>query len=216
MTCDHTGPTSGESRYLREQSLLRLVLVCDRCGAERREFGTLEYRPDGRRFVGHLAELTACELGLTQERVARVRLAAMICDVGQDQIPPEILNKRGRLSYEEWVEVRRQPEVAAALLCDTSFDDIRDWIVSRRERPDGRGYPRGLSREQIPLEARILAVAGAYVAMTSERPYRPARDHHEAVKELLSCAGSQFDATVVDAFVHASVRRDRDLASAAA
>jgi HD-GYP domain-containing protein (c-di-GMP phosphodiesterase class II) len=216
VICDHSGPSSGASRYLREQAQLRLVLVCDGCGAECREFSTLDYRPDGRRFVGHLAELTASELGLTQDKIARVRLAAMICDVGRDQIPPEILSKRGPLTPDEWVEVRRQPELAAALLCDTSFDEIRDWIVCRRERPDGGGYPRGLTQEQIPLEARILAVAEAYVAMTSERAYRPARDHREAVDELLRCAGSQFDATIVAAFVRASVRRDRDLASAAA
>lgn len=186
---------------------MRLVLVCDGCGAERGELGTIGYRPRGRRLVGHLAELTARELGLGEARIARVRLAAMICDVGRDQIPSEILNKRGPLTREEWTEVRRQPALGAALLSDTSFDDIRDWILSRRERVDGGGYPRGLRGEEIPLEARILAVAEAYVAMTGESAHAPVREHEHAVAELLTCADVQFDSAVVHAFVLASARR---------
>jgi HD-GYP domain-containing protein (c-di-GMP phosphodiesterase class II) len=193
-----------------------MVLVCDRCGAERSELAIVGYRPRGRRLVGHLAELTARELELCEAQIARVRLAAMICDVGRDLIPAEILNKRGPLTHEEWVEVRRQPELGAALLTDTSFDDIRDWVLSRRERVDGSGYPRGLRDERIPLDARIVAVAEAYVAMTGERAHTPARDHDDAVQELLRCAGTQFDATVVRAFIRASVPRAAPLASTVA
>ncbi len=200
---------------MRGEGQLRLVLVCDRCGAERTQIGTLGYRPRARRFVGHLAELTARELGLSESTVGRVRLAAMICDVGRDQIPVEILNKRGPLTAEEWIVVRRQPELGAAVLSDASFDDIRDWVLSRRERPDGTGYPRGLCGKEIPVEARILAVAEAYVAMTSERAHRSAREHPDAVAELLRCAGTQFDATVVQAFVRGSARRLRLSATAA-
>jgi HD-GYP domain-containing protein (c-di-GMP phosphodiesterase class II) len=215
MGCDHTGPESGQSRYLPGRTQLRLVLVCDRCGAERRELAIVDHRPRARRYVGHLVELTARELGLSEAQIARVRLAAMVCEIAREQIPGEILNKRGPLTPEEWAEVRRQPELAAAVLSDASFDDIRDWVLSYRERPDGTGYPRGLRGEQIPLEARILAVAEAYVAMTSGRPHRPARDHDDAVLELFRCAASQFDAAVVDAFVCASALRLRQLASAA-
>jgi HD-GYP domain-containing protein (c-di-GMP phosphodiesterase class II) len=216
MTCDHAGLLSGASRYARGTGQLRLVLVCDECGAERGEVGTLGYRPRGRSFVGQLAERTARELGLDEAQVARVRLAAMICDVGRDQIPAEILNKRGPLTREEWEEVRRQPELGAAVLSDASFDQIRDWVLTRRERVDGGGYPHGLCGEQIPLEARILSVAEAYVAITDERPHAPARDHDDAIAELLSCAGTQFDAPVVDAFIRASSRRAAQLASTAA
>jgi HD-GYP domain-containing protein (c-di-GMP phosphodiesterase class II) len=216
MACDHAGLLSGASRYARSTGQLRLVLVCDECGAERREVGTVGYRPRGRSFVGQLAEGTARELGLVQAQVARVRLAAMICDVGRDQIPSEILNKRGPLTREEWDEVRRQPELGAAVLSDASFDEIRDWVLTRRERVDGGGYPRGIRGEEIPLEARILAVAEAYVAITDERPHAPARDHDEAISELLSCAGTQFDANVVDGFIRASIRCAPQLASTAA
>ena len=189
-------------------------MVCDGCGAECGELGRLGYRPHGRRLVGQLAEGTARELGLDEAHISRVRLAAMVCDVGRDQIPPEILGKRGPLTEDEWIEVRRQPELGAALLSDASFDDIRDWIVSRRERVDGYGYPAGLAGEAIPLEARILAVADAYVAMTSDRAHRRARDHEQATRELVDCAGTQFDSAVVAAFVRACDRRGPALALA--
>ena len=207
MTCDHSGLHSGASRYLRGAGQLRLVLVCDSCGADREELASLSYRPRGRSVVGQLAELTACELSLSEPRIARVRLAALICDVGRDRIPAEILGKRGALTREEWTQVRRQPELGAALLSDASFDDIRDWVLSRRERIDGRGYPHGLRGEEIPFEARILAVAEAYVAMTSDRAHASERYHEDAIAELQRCAGAQFDAAVVGAFVRASSRR---------
>ena len=146
----------------------------------------------------------------------RVRFAALVCGVGRGQIPMSILSKPGPLSTQEWAAVQRQPGVAAALLSDVSMDDIREWILCHRERPDGSGYPRGLAGDQIPLEARILAVADAYTAIVSDRPYRARRDHQAACQELLRCAGTQFDAAVVDAFLRASARRNPHLASAAA
>jgi HD-GYP domain-containing protein (c-di-GMP phosphodiesterase class II) len=216
MVCDHSALHSGGARYLRDAGQLRLVLVCDRCGAEQAELARIDYAPSARCFTGHLAELTARELGLNETQVVRVRLAALVCGVGRDQIRPEILNKQGSLTMEEWAEVYRQPELGAALLSDASFDDIREWILCHRERPDGSGYPRGLLGEEIPLEARILAVTDAYVAMTSDRPYRLARQHEDACLELSRCAGTQFDAAVVQAFQRASVRRNPHLARAAA
>jgi len=216
MLCDHSASYSGGARYLREARQLLLVLVCDACGAERAELGKVDYAPNPRRLVGHLAELTARELGLGEEQTARVRFAALVCGVGRDQISPEILGKQGPLTEEEWVEVRRQPELGAALLSDVSLDDIREWILCHRERPDGSGYPRGLVGEQIPLEARILAVTDAYTAMLSDRPHRAGRDHREACLELLRCAGTQFDVAVVEAFLSASLRRNPQLARAAA
>jgi HD-GYP domain-containing protein (c-di-GMP phosphodiesterase class II) len=216
MTCDHTGPLSGASRYLRGPGELRLMLVCDGCGAERVQVATLSYRPRGHCLAGQLAELTARELGLSETQIDRVRLAAMIWDVGRDQIPPQILQKRGPLTRKEWNAVRRQPELGAAMLTDTSFDDIREWVLSRRERVDGGGYPRGLHGDEIPLEARILAVAEAYVAMCGERPHMPARDHQTAIAELLGHAGTQFDATVVHGFVRASAASAPQLVSSPA
>jgi HD-GYP domain-containing protein (c-di-GMP phosphodiesterase class II) len=213
MDCDHCAPHSGAARYEAGSGQMHLVLVCDRCGAERRELTTLNYRPRARRYAGHLVELTARELGLSELQIERVRLAAMICDAAREQISPTILNKLGPLTPAEWVEVRRQPELAAALLSDASFEDIREWVLCLRERPDGTGYPRGLRGEEIPLEARILSVVEAYVAMMSDRPHRAAFDHEDALRELLLCAGSQFDARVVHAFERSSPRRSSRLAS---
>lgn len=216
VACDHSGMHNGESRYLRDAGELRLVLVCDACGAECAELRRVAYQPDARYIDGRLAELTSRELGLSEPTIARVRLAALLCDVGRDQIPREILNKRGRLDDQEWAQVRRQPELGAALLSDVSFDDIREWIRCHHERPDGRGYPRGLVGDRIPLEARIVAVIDAYTAMTSDRPYRAARTHEDACDELERCAGSQFDAAVVRAFLSVTARREQRQAALSA
>jgi HD-GYP domain-containing protein (c-di-GMP phosphodiesterase class II) len=215
MACDHSASHSGGARYLRGAGQLQLVLLCDDCGAERAQLQRIDYRPNPRRLVVHLAELTARELGLGEAQTDRVRFAALVCGVGREEISPAILGKRGPLTQEEWVEVRRQPELAAALLSDVSLEDIREWILCHRERPDGSGYPRGLVGEQIPLEARILAVADAYTAIISDRAHRPGRDHSEACAELVRCAGTQFDAAVVEAFQNAALRRNPQLASAA-
>jgi HD-GYP domain-containing protein (c-di-GMP phosphodiesterase class II) len=206
LACDHSGTHSGATRYDRESTELRLVLICDECGDECVELRRVEYAPHGRRFIRDLAVMVARELGLDEARIGRIRLAAMLCDVGREQIPREILNKRGPLAPDEQETVRRQPELSAALGYH-GFGDIREWIASRRERPDGRGYPRGVSGDEIPLEARILGVVDAYAAMTSDRPYRAALDHSQATLELLDNAGAQFDASVVDAFVRASAKR---------
>jgi HD-GYP domain-containing protein (c-di-GMP phosphodiesterase class II) len=210
MVCDHSVPHSGVSRYVRETGQLRLVLVCDGCGLERAELATLDYRPNGRPNIGQLAELTARELGFDDAHSARVRLAAIVCDAGRSQIKhldEAILNE------EQWIEIQRQPELGAALLSE-AFADLREWILCHRERPDGGGYPRGLKDEEIPLEARILAVTSAYDAITSDRPHRSARRHEDACHELRRCAGTQFDATVVEAFLRAALRPEPDLAPA--
>jgi HD-GYP domain-containing protein (c-di-GMP phosphodiesterase class II) len=203
MRCDHSASHSGGARYLPGVGQLQLMLVCDGCGSERARLGRVDYRPDPRRLVVQVAELIAQRLGLGAAQTERVRFAALICGVGRDQLPSAVMNTRGPLTAEDWTQVRRQPELAAALLSDVSTEDIREWILCHRERPDGSGYPRGLRGEQIPLEARILAVADAYTAMLSERPHRPRRDHAQACAELVRCAGTQFDATVVDAFLAA-------------
>jgi HD-GYP domain-containing protein (c-di-GMP phosphodiesterase class II) len=216
MACDHSALHSGGARYLPGSGQLALVLVCDSCGSECGRLGCVDYEPRPRRLVSHLAELTARELGLAEEQIARVRFAALVCGQCRDQISPAILAKRGPLTPAEWAEVRRYPELGAAVIADVSLEDIREWILCHRERPDGRGYPRALSGEQIPLEARILSVADSYTAMVSERPYRPPRTHEAACAELRRCAGTQFDARVVEAFLVASARRNPLLARAAA
>jgi diguanylate cyclase len=97
--------------------------------------------------------------------------------------------------------MRKHPEIGASMLGGVNLPQIADWVRDHHERPDGLGYPRGLGGQQIPLEARILAVADAYEAMTHDRVYRPALGHSAARRELEQGAGSQFDEEVVSAFL---------------
>jgi len=156
--------------------------------------------------VGIYAELMARELGLPPERVERVRLAGVLHDVGKLGVAEKILGKPGPLQPDEWQEMRTHPEIAARLLAQPEFDDLREWILAHHERPDGKGYPRGVSGDQIPLEARILAVADAYEAMTADRPHRSALGAEAARGELEDGAGTQFDAEVVTLFLAALAR----------
>jgi diguanylate cyclase (GGDEF)-like protein/putative nucleotidyltransferase with HDIG domain len=151
--------------------------------------------------VGRFAELIARELGLPPNVVERVRLAGILHDVGRVGIPDELFRKSGPLTDDEWVFVHTHPEVGARMVETTDFDDIPAWIHAHHERPDGRGYPEGLAADDVPLEAGILAVADAYEAMTSDRPYRPALDAERASLELRRGAGRQFDERVVEAFL---------------
>jgi diguanylate cyclase (GGDEF)-like protein/putative nucleotidyltransferase with HDIG domain len=164
--------------------------------------------------VGRYAGLMAEELGLPEERVERMRLAGILHDVGKIGISDIVLNKPGPLDDDEWQEMRTHPEIAARLLSRPEFDDLRSWIVAHHERLDGTGYPRGLKEEGIPLEARILAVADAYEAMTADRVYRPAIGEHAARAELVGGSGTQFDAAVVQAFLRALDREPAGLAAA--
>jgi diguanylate cyclase (GGDEF)-like protein/putative nucleotidyltransferase with HDIG domain len=151
--------------------------------------------------VGRYAEMMAHELGLSEQRTSRVRLAGLLHDIGKVGVPDEILKKPGKLTDEEFALIRRHPELGEQILEHPSLVDVREWVGAHHERPDGRGYPLGLRAEEIPLEARILAVADAYEAMTSDRTYRSSMAHSAARAELERCAGTQFDAAVVAALV---------------
>src|SRR3954454_5831731 len=157
--------------------------------------------PRHSRRVGRYAALIARELGLPEELVERVRLAGVLHDVGKIALPDPMLSKAEPLTSEEWAEMRRHPEIGAHMLANAQLTDIARWVMAHHERPDGHGFPRGLSNGDIPLEARILAVADAYVAMTSERPYRPAMEPDAARDELRKQSGKQFDERVVEKFL---------------
>jgi HD-GYP domain-containing protein (c-di-GMP phosphodiesterase class II) len=123
--------------------------------------------------------------------------------VGKIGVSDRVVTKPGPLDADEWREMRTHPEIAARLLAHPEFEDLRAWVLAHHERPDGRGYPLGLSGAAIPLEASILAVADAYEAMTAERSYRPALGETAARAELEAGAGRQFDPRVVEAFLAA-------------
>ena len=151
--------------------------------------------------VGRYAEMMACELGFSDGRIGRVRLAGMLHDIGKVGVADAVLSKPSKLTSQEWEEIRRHPELGAQILEHPSLADVRAWVGAHHERPDGRGYPGGLSGDQIPIEARILAVADAYEAMTADRAYSAALGHEQARAELARCAGTQFDPAVVRAFL---------------
>ncbi|MGA9874584.1 MAG: diguanylate cyclase [Solirubrobacteraceae bacterium] len=157
--------------------------------------------------VGRYSEMMARELGLPERRVSRIRLAGILHDIGKAGVPNSILHKPGPLTVEEYEQIKRHPALGAQIIEHVSLSDVREWVVAHHERPDGLGYPLGLCRGAIPLEARIVAVADAYEAMTSDRPYRDSIGYDAAIAELRHCAGTQFDALVVEAFI-AALRRE--------
>lgn len=141
----------------------------------------------------------ACNLPAT--RVNDLKLLARFHDIGKVGIPDSILNKPGTLSVEEYKEMQRHCEIGYRI-AQTSPElvPIADWILKHHEWWNGHGYPLGLTEEDIPLECRILAIADAYDAMTSRRPYRAPLTHKEALDELNRCASTQFDPDLVKRF----------------
>jgi diguanylate cyclase (GGDEF)-like protein/putative nucleotidyltransferase with HDIG domain len=160
--------------------------------------------------VGRYSEMMARALGLGREHVERVRLAGVLHDIGKIGVPDAILRKPGPLDDDEYGQMRKHPEIGARILGGSGLEDIRRWILAHHERPDGGGYPHRLRDEEIPIEAKILAVADAYEAMTSDRVYRAAIGQRAARAELRRHAGTQFDPRVVEAFLQVLVQRDRD------
>jgi diguanylate cyclase (GGDEF)-like protein/putative nucleotidyltransferase with HDIG domain len=153
--------------------------------------------------VGRYAGAIAREMGLPADVVERVRFGGIVHDVGKIGISDSVLRKPGWLSDEDWIEMRRHPEIGARILRGANLDDIGEWVLAHHERPDGQGYPNGKTGADIPLEARILAVADAYEAMTAERVYKRAIRAPEAEEELRRQSGTQFDGDVVNALLNA-------------
>jgi diguanylate cyclase (GGDEF)-like protein/putative nucleotidyltransferase with HDIG domain len=163
--------------------------------------------------VGRYCEAMARELGLPRDQVERIRLAGVLHDVGKIGVSDAILRKPGPLTDEEYAQMRKHPEIGARILGGSGLNDIRDWILAHHERPDGRGYPSALRGEEIPLEARILAVGDAYEAMTSDRVYRESIGADAARAELRRWAGTQFDAQIVEVFLRVLERDEEALAA---
>ena len=151
--------------------------------------------------VGQYAGAIARALGLSEGRVERIRAAGVLHDIGKLGVADAVLKKPGPLTPAEWDEMRRHAELGARILSHANLRDVSAWVLAHHERMDGRGYPDGLAGEAIPLEARILAVADAYEAMTADRAYRPAMSPGDAQAELRRNAGHQFDPEVVAAFL---------------
>jgi HD-GYP domain-containing protein (c-di-GMP phosphodiesterase class II) len=162
--------------------------------------------------VGRLCALIADQLGFDPDQVERVGMAGRLHDIGKIGVPNAVLQKPGPLGVDEMAQVRTHPEIGAEMLAGQGLEDLRSWVIAHHERPDGKGYPAKLTDPEIPLEAKIIAVADAYEAMTSDRVYRPGIGNKAARVELLRCAGTQFDARVIAAFMAVldSIEREPD------
>ena len=154
--------------------------------------------------VAALAEPVARDLGWDRERIRSLRWAAPLHDVGKVKVSPQVLGKAGRLTVEEMAEIRSHPKAGAELVVEMRrFHDALPYVLFHHERWDGDGYPAGLSGRRIPVEARILAIADAFDAMISPRPYRHALTHEHALAEVEDGAGTQFDPVAAELFVEA-------------
>jgi putative two-component system response regulator len=159
---------------------------------------------------GHVERVTAYallladQLGWQGKRLEALRFGAILHDIGKIHVPETILTKKGPLSPEEWVEIKRHPINGAEMIKDISYLALAVPAVRHHhERYDGTGYPDGLAGEVIPLEARIVTVADGLDAMTTTRSYRTALSLSQACEEILRCSGTQFDPLVVEAFLRA-------------
>jgi diguanylate cyclase (GGDEF)-like protein len=151
--------------------------------------------------VSEMAGMLALAVGQPTPEVQRIRLAAKLHDIGKTAIPAAILDKPSPLNEREWEFMRRHPVIGARIVSAApALADTAPLVYSSHERIDGLGYPDGLEGENIPIGSRIIAVCDAFEAMTSDRPYHRGIGTDEALAELQHHAGTQFDATIVEAF----------------
>lgn len=164
--------------------------------------------------VTEICMAMAVEMALPPEQMALLELAAQIHDIGMVAVPEDVAAKPDRLEDIDWVDVLKHPALGSAMLSGVpELAEVAAAIRHHHERVDGQGYPDGLFGEAIPLFARMIAVADAYDAMTSQRPHRPARSHTEAITELRHNAGKQFDSEYVELLINVTdIRSGRQAA----
>jgi HD-GYP domain-containing protein (c-di-GMP phosphodiesterase class II) len=152
--------------------------------------------------VGDIAASIGECMDLSDEKINLIRIAGYLHDIGKIGIPETVLNKKGKLTVQEWETMKLHPEKSWRILENTEdYKDISNIVLCHHEKWDGTGYPRGLAGEEIPIESRIITLADSFDAMTHQRSYREALNREETVAELKRCAGSHFDPVITMLFV---------------
>jgi putative nucleotidyltransferase with HDIG domain len=152
--------------------------------------------------VTEIAEAVACRLGWSEERLESLRIGGPLHDIGKLAVSDEVLRKEGRLDESELAQIREHPKIGARILLRmAALREAIPYVLYHHERWDGHGYPSGKAGEEIPLGARVLAIADAFDAMTSDRPYRRALTREQALAEIERCAGTQFDPRIAQVFL---------------
>jgi HD-GYP domain-containing protein (c-di-GMP phosphodiesterase class II) len=190
----------------RHTELLRRLVLTLVSAVDRHD----PYSANHAQRMTEVADALARELGFTDQERSTLDLAASLANIGKIMIPVEVLTKTPPLTTEEQQLLRKHVEYGLELLRGLEFEGpVTEMIAEKQERPDGRGYPRGLGGERLSLGGQILAVANAFVALTSARAWRPGLPMAAALDELMRGAGSQFDRRVIAALFHvAENRRD--------
>ena len=165
--------------------------------------------------VSRLTVAVAKEMGIPDDRLVDIERGALLHDIGKIGVPDEVLKKPASLDDQEWEAMRKHPLLAGLMISKVEFlEGVLPILLYHHERYDGEGYPFGMERETIPLEARIFTVVDSYDAMTSDRPYREAMTPAAAVREIQRNAGTQFDPRVVEAFTRVISRLEPALKKA--
>jgi HD-GYP domain-containing protein (c-di-GMP phosphodiesterase class II) len=162
--------------------------------------------------VALLSKRLSREIGLPEQQIERIYMAGILHDVGKIGVPEAVLHKAGKLTNEEFDQMKKHPQIGARILADIKqIQDLIPGVLYHHERYDGKGYPTGLSGESIPLMGRIICVADCFDAMTSNRTYRRALPLEVAMIELRRCAGTQFDPILAEAFLRVDPEEFRAL-----
>ena len=152
--------------------------------------------------VARLSRMIGEKLGLGEERLERIHLAGLLHDIGKIGVDTQVLRKTSRLDDDEFKQIKGHPAIGYRILCGIrQLSDVLDGVVAHHEKFDGRGYPKGLAGQDIPLVARIIGLADTFDAMTSNRAYRDALPMDTVREEFRKCSGTQFDPELVDAFL---------------
>ena len=149
--------------------------------------------------VAAISSKIAKKLGVAKKEVEQIELAAQFHDIGKIGVPDNILLKPGKLTEMEFNVIKEHPGIGTNILSNIEFlKDTLPIILHHHENYDGRGYPYGISGTEIPVGSRIISIADTYDAMTSDRPYRKALSHEEAIREIVRCKGTQLDAEIIE------------------